>query len=128
MHRLTNHKTLLASLTLLVFLFSANALCFGSHAVEEMLQAADQVANASLEEPRAISFSHHHHPGAADDKGHDGSGSDSYCCDTQHNHDLAGASTASVSALNFSTLPFIEPFAWLPEVFLDRFIPPQNLS
>ena len=137
MHRLTNHKTLLASLTLLVFLFSANAFFFGSHAAAEMLQAAYQVANASvlptssLEEARTVgSYHHHHHPATADDKGHDGHNDSASkdCCDTQHSHDLADGSTPSASALTFSTLRFIEPFAWHPEIFLDRFIPPQNHS
>lgn len=136
MHRLTNHKTLLASLTLLVFLFSANAFFFGSHAAEEMLQAAYQAANvsvlptSSLEEARVVGSHHHHHPSTADDESHhghdDSAGND--CCDTQHSHDLADGSTPSASALTFSTLRFIEPFAWLPEIFLDRFIPPQNHS
>lgn len=127
MYSLVAHRVLLASLTLLAFLCSANALSFGIHAAEEMLQAADLIANApnlpafSLEEPSALDA---HHQGSPSDHGE---GSD--CCDNHHNHSSAeGPATLVIASIAAASLRFIEPFAQLPEVFLDRFIPPQNLA
>lgn len=130
MHRLTKHKALLASLSLLIFLFSANAFSFGIHVAEEMLYAVQQAVNVSatsLEEARSVGsyhHHHHHHHDTTNDKSHNSSDSD--CCDTCHNHDLADGPPLATAASTFSTLRFIEPFAWLPEIFLDLFTPPQN--
>jgi hypothetical protein len=129
LHQLNCHKTLLASLLLLVYLFSANALVFGIHAAEEMILAADHGATtcASLG-PGEVNLSDvydHDHSDAGHGKDHHGDG----FSDSHHTHDLADGPIASISKVISSTsLRFFEPFAWFPTVFLDRFIPPQNLA
>lgn len=128
MQRLTSHRVL-AILVLLAFLLSTNALSFGHHAAEEMLQALNQIAAVptlpvfSAEGTQAVDTLHHGHPAAGHDENHDSND----CCDTLHSHDTADGPTGLIfMPLAFSILRFIEPFAWVPEVFLDRFIPPQN--
>ena len=121
---LTAHKYLLV-FVLLTFLFSSNALSFGNHAAGEMLQAMNQLAAVptlpafSTEDTHAV-FAHHH--------GHHDSGQSNHDSnESHHSHDTESAPLAlTFAALVSSTLHFIEPFAWTPEVFFDRFIPPQN--
>ena len=122
---LTSHKYLLV-FVLLTFLFSSNALCFGHHAAEEMLQAMNQVAAISTlealsaEDTHAVFAHHHGQPDGGDSKNHDSN-------ESHHSHDTEAATIAlTFAALASSPLRFIEPFSYLPEVFFDRFIPPQN--
>ena len=124
---LTSYKYLLF-LVLLTFLFSANALSFGHHAAEEMHQAMNPIVAISTfpalsaEDTHTV-FAHHH--GQPDDgdsskKTHDSN-------ESHHSHDTEAATIAfTLVALASSPLRFTEPFSCLPEVFFDRFIPPQN--
>jgi len=132
LHRLNCHKTLLSSLILLAYLFSANALVFDGHAAEEMILAADHGAITSVfsgsgagEVNLSDAYDDHDHSGAGHGKDHHGDG----FSDSHHTHDLADDPIASIFELiHSSTLRFFEPFVWFTTVFLDRFIPPQNLA
>jgi hypothetical protein len=121
----TLHKYLLF-LVLLTFLFSANALSFGHHAAEEMHQAMNQIAAISnlsalsAEDAHAVFAHHHGQPDGGDSNSHDNN-------ESHHSHDTETAPiTFTVATLASSLLRFIEPFSYLPEVFFDRFIPPQK--
>ena len=122
---LAAHKYLLC-FVLLTFLFSANALSFGHHAAEEMHQAMNQIAAISTlpalsaEDAHAVFAHHHGHHDGGDSQNHDSN-------EAHHSHDTeAGPLAFKVATLASSLLRFIEPFSSIPEVFLDRFIPPQN--
>lgn len=122
---LTSYKYLFF-LVLLTFLFSANALSFGHHAAEEMHQAMNQIAAISTlpalsaEDTHAVFAHHHGQPDGGDSKNHDSN-------ESHHSHDTEAATIAfTLTTLVSSPLRFIEPFSYLPEVFFDRFIPPQN--
>lgn len=127
MQRSSSYKYL-AGVVLLAFLFSANALSFGSHATDEMLQAVGQGASGpilviSSNGSHVAETLHHDHS----DGGHGDSHNHSDCCDIPHSHDTSDSPAALTPASLASTpLRFFEPFAWTPLVFLDRFIPPQN--
>ena len=111
---ITAHKTLLGVIVLLVFVFSANALLFGSHAAEE---ARGAVTAAGAVE--------HHH----DDSGHEHSNDQdgSHCCDTNHSHDVTDSESFELAAWTQSTsLRVIDPTHHLLEVYRERFIPPQH--
>ncbi|TLM67211.1 MAG: hypothetical protein FDZ69_04795 [Deltaproteobacteria bacterium] len=111
---ITAHKTLLGVIILLAFVFSANALLFGSHAVEE--------ARGTMTAASAVG---HHH----DDAGHEhGNGQDSsHCCDTHHSHDVTGSDAFELASwIQGTRLVAIDPTHHLLEVFHERFIPPQH--
>ena len=122
---LTSYKYLLF-LVMLTFLSSANALSFGHHAAEEMHQAMNQIASISTlealsaEDTHAVFAHHHGQPDGGQSENHDSN-------EAHHSHDTESAPLVLIfAALASSTLHFIEPLAWTPEVFFDRFIPPKN--
>lgn len=110
---------------LLTFLFSSNALSFGNHAAAEMLQAMNQLAAVptlpafSAEDTHAVFAHHHGQPDGGQSENHDSN-------ESHHSHDTDITIALTFAALDSSSLHFIEPFAWTPEVFFDRFIPPKN--
>jgi hypothetical protein len=119
-----NGKRSLAALITLIFLLSPNALLFATHAALE-LQLAVNYPLASEQNPHP---EEHHHAHCQPD-GQGGEAPDQGCCSSHlpHSHDLA---QAPVPALVFSAplapFAFLEPAVFLPEVFLDPFVPPQN--
>ena len=122
---LTSYKYFLF-LVMLTFLPSANALSFGHHAVEEMHQAMNQIVvlstlpALSAEDAHAVFAHHHGHHDSGQSENHDSN-------EGHHSHDTETAPLAfTVVTLTSSSLRFFEPFSYIPEVFLDRFIPPQN--
>lgn len=123
---LAAHKYLLF-LVLLTFLFSANVLCFGPHAAEEMRQTMNQITALSTlpalsaEDAHAVFAHHHGHPD------NDGQSSNHDRSETHHSHDTEAAPIAwTFVTPAHSVLRCIEPLSRFPEVFLDRFIPPKN--
>jgi hypothetical protein len=113
-------------LVLLTFLFSANALSFGHHAAEEMHQAMNQIVAISTlealstEDAHAVFAHHHGHPDDGQSENHDSN-------EVHHSHDTESAPLELILApLASSSLHFIELFVWTPEVYFDRFIPPQD--
>ncbi|MHB8707241.1 MAG: hypothetical protein ACYC9I_00030 [Desulfuromonadales bacterium] len=114
MSLIATHKTLLGIIVLLVFVFSANALLFGSHAAEE---ARGAVTTAGAVE--------HHHDDSGHEHGNDQDGS--HCCDTNHSHDVTGSDPYVLTSWTQGTsLGAIDPTHHLLEVCHERFIPPQH--
>jgi hypothetical protein len=111
-----------AGILLFAFLLSANGLLFGSHAVEEMRLATSRVAGENQNPASFCSLSHHHDQ-------YPSSHADSDCCGAHghHSHEFRGVQPPIVAQPTFSFHPqFFEGTAHLPEVYLERFIPPQN--
>jgi hypothetical protein len=123
--RIPFHRSVIAGLVLLTFLFSANGLLFGSHLAEEMLSAATRIVDDTHDSTSLCglhSSSHHH------DHGHH-SHSDTECCGAHghHSHDFRiGQSLVVSPSFSSSQRRFFHIDAYIPEVYLDRFIPPQN--
>lgn len=119
------HAPFFAGLLLLAFLFSANGLLFGNHAVEEMFNDASRLVEGWQCVADFSSFDHHH---THDTGRHAHGGGD--CCDTHshHSHDFKAGQAPTVRPATASRMRFFETFAYLPEVFLERFVPPQNLA
>ncbi len=117
---LAAHRNLLTSLILLVCLCCVQIIGFGGHAAADLSHALGAAASpcdhasASVCTPDSHQphSGHHHHEGD--------------CCGPPHSHalgDCPGEITLPLPAV--SQLAPCEPLAFLPEVFLDRFIPPQ---
>lgn len=122
-----SHKNRISAVFLFFFLFSANALLFSTHAVQEMGHdhtAASYVSSSgtTADAPAAVTASHQH-----DDQQGAQHNSGESCCDS-HSH-----ATILYQPLNYQHTPFSiaqrssDPFRFIPEVYLDKFIPPQNL-
>lgn len=122
-------KRLLATLAALIFLLSPNALLFASHATGEM----QAVICSSVHDPIASPQNSHppdHHQTHCEPDGQNGETQEHGCCSSHipHSHDLAPAPvTALVCSVSVPLATFLEPVVYIPEVFLDRFVPPQNL-
>jgi hypothetical protein len=123
--RIPLHRSVIAGIVLLTFLLSANGLFFGSHAAEEILSEATRIVGdphgfASL--CGLLSLSDHH------DHSHH-SHSDTECCGGHghHSHDFRSGQPPLVSPSFFSTQRrFFDIAASIHEVYLERFIPPQQ--
>jgi hypothetical protein len=122
--RIPFHRSVIAGIVLLTFLFSANGLLFGSHAAEEMLSEATRIVGDTRD---SASFCGHHSSHHHDHSHH--SHSDTECCGAHghHNHDFKSGQPLIVSP-SFSTFQrrFFDIDAYISEVYLERFIPPQN--
>lgn len=125
-----NCKRSISALVTLLFLLSPNVLLFASHAAQELQLAFSSDINYPLASQQNPHPEEHHHTHCQPD-GQGGETPDHDCCSSHvpHSHDLA---QAPVPALVFSVPPaplvFPEPSVYLPEVFLDRFVPPQNFA
>lgn len=125
-----NCKRSFAALVTLIFLLSPNALLFAAHAAEEMQVAFNGGISHPLASPQNPHPEEHHHTHCQPD-GQGGETPDHDCCSSHvpHSHDLAQApAPALVFSAPLAPLVFLEPAVYLPEVFLDRFVPPQNLA
>lgn len=122
MHRIFTSK--LASWVLLVTLFTAlsHGVCERAHAWEGGGTAVS--ADQSLQV--ATSAADHCPCCPAEDSDHSG-GCDA-CVNCTCHASLAGQVFALAYAPIVTDLTFYESFQHLPEVYLSRFIPPQNLS
>lgn len=120
MRRLAQWKILVGTLMLLIFGLSVNGLEFGKHAAAELA-----VALASAEGLEKLTECPYDHSGSdrqrADAEGH--------CCHQNHSHDLQDGPNFVISLPLPAYLPkAVEPHQYLPEVYLERFVPPQNHS
>jgi hypothetical protein len=118
------HRSVIAGIALLTFLFSANGLLFGEHAAEEMLSEATRMGGDSHDSAALCELHSASHPHDHSQHAHSGS----ECCGVHgHSHDFRSAQPPSVSP-SFSSSPrrFFDNDAYIPEVCLERFIPPQN--
>lgn len=126
MRSLAQWKFLVGTLMLLLFAFSANGLVFGSHGAAELA-----VALATMDAPEALAECTHDHSGHHGHSGsdHQPSDDDGHCCHPHHSHDLQdGPGLVLGVPLPAYRSEGVEPLQVLSEVYLDRFIPPQNLS
>lgn len=112
----------------MIFLFSANALLYKAHFVVEFGHADRSIAFLSAESDTAVasqvSDSNHQHSDGEDEH-HEGEsqGVDSHSHSSIFNQSISYSYTPNLSSYNTS-----EPFRFIPEVYLDKFIPPQNLA
>lgn len=123
-----NGKRSLAALITLIFLLSPNALFFAAHAAQELrLAFSGGISHAMASPQNPLSEDHHHTHCQPDGQG--GEAPDQGCCSSHlpHSHDLAQAPVSSLAfSLPQALVAFLEPAIYLPEVFLDPFVPPQN--
>lgn len=122
-------KRSLATLAALIFLLSPNALLFASHATEEMQLAICSGGHDPIASPLNAHSADHHHTHCEPD-GQNGETPERGCCSSHipHSHDLVPAPVPSlICSVSVPAVTFFEPMVYIPEVFLDRFVPPQNL-
>ncbi len=116
---MTLPKALPALLLLLAFLFSDNAMLFGKHVAEDLSHATECFTSTTDGSPAP----------SQSGTGHHGEREGGDCCETMHSHAWAPCQSLALSYLpKLSSLLESEPFRHFPEVFLDLFIPPQNLA
>lgn len=128
MNPLRRLKKLLAVSFLLVFVLTIEAFCYPLHIINELghvhkgepaVHLCKDACSAALSIP-------------ADADHHDGKGThneDGGVCCHEHSHAFILFHTTFIShSSSVSLCRFVEPFKFIPEVFLDKFIPPQNLA
>lgn len=129
MKSLLSLKKYIGGFFLFFFLFSANALLYSSHFVVEFGHDDHTVASHSSDSDSSISSStgiaaNHQHEGDQGAHHEDGNS----CCDS-HSH-----ASIPYQPISYSHSPRLithltgEPFRFIPQVYLDKFIPPQNLA
>lgn len=111
MKSLVTLKKYIGAVFLFFFLFSANAVLHSSHFVEEIGHDGHLAASHS----------------GSDDQGsqHDDGTS---CCDSHSHVSILYQPLSYSHSPRLLTQLAVEPFRFIPEVYLDKFIPPQNLS
>ncbi|MRR07312.1 MAG: hypothetical protein EG828_10290 [Deltaproteobacteria bacterium] len=129
MYHPTSYRALLALLVLLTFIVSDNTLFFGAHATEEFADVTERYTlsdgGISSSTPvKTVLADHNNH-----DSDHGSDQNDKHCCSTNHSHAaMYSGSQALPHKTVVSSLNTIEPFTYLPEVFLEPFMPPQNCA
>lgn len=120
------HQKYIGGFFLFFFLFSANALLYSYHFVVEFGHNDHVVAShfdSSISSSTGIAANHQHE---GDQGAHHEDGES--CCDS-HSH-----ASIPFQPISYSHSPRLitnligEPFRFIPEVYLDKFIPPQNLA
>ncbi len=125
MKMLLSHKVIISIFALLTFAISANALLYGVHYIHEInhsMALAPAVPVTSF--TASISVTADHHDSEDGDP----------CRNSESNYE--NHSHASIADVPFSITPtslipapfFLESFKTPPEVYLDKFVPPQNLT
>lgn len=94
---------------LFFFLFSANAVLHSSHFVGELAHDEHSAAGHSGDQES------HHDDGES-------------CCDSHSHVSIPFQPLSYTHTPHLMTHLAVEPFRFIPEVYLDKFIPPQNLS
>ena len=122
------HKKIIGIVFLFFFLFSANALLFSTHFVEEFGHDDHSMTSHSDDDNVSTSAAqlvvNHEHDGDQGAHHEDGE----TCCDG-HSHALNSYEPICYRYTpQLTTRIFTEPFKAIPEVFLDKFIPPQNFA
>jgi len=116
--------------TLLFFLlFSVNALLYSFHFVVEFGHDDHTVASNAGNSETSISSStkvavNHQHEGEQGSHHEDGES----CCDSHSHASIIYQQISYTHSPRLITHLTGEPFKFIPEVYLDKFIPPQNLS
>jgi len=110
------------------FLFSANALFYSVHVVEELghdhTVKADLHGDCTSSGSAPADVAGHHHDG--DQKSHQGDGHS--CCENHSHVSILYQNIGFKHVPQVISRPIIEHFTFIPEVYLDKFIPPQNLA
>jgi len=110
---------------LFFFLFSANALFYSVHAVEEL--GHDHTVKAGLHEnrvsagPATADGANHHHDG--DQKSQHGDGHS--CCENHSHVSILYQHIDFKHVPHIISQPIIENFRFIPEVYLSKFVPPR---
>lgn len=125
MTHLLCHKKMFSSLLLLFFLCSGNVFFYSTHVVSELShEAAASVCSGHPDGTGAdvaVACSGNSHQGGHHQEGES-------CCESHSHVSLQSAPLQLTVILTVSAHPKIEPAGSIPDVFLDRFIPPQNLA
>lgn len=115
----------IATLTLFIFLFNFSLTALFSEAHE--LEEAGLIVPHKMEIKLFNVTTSDHCPACPSDN-HPDTDHDHFSCD-HHNHtSLADRISYREPAQIIMSLTLIEPFKFIPEVYLDKFIPPQNLA
>ena len=128
MNPLLSHKKCVGMIFLFFFVFSANALCYGSHFNEEFghdhAATANNSGNNNSSDSSSLGTLTHYHDDSQEESHED----DESCCDG-HSHAFNLYRPICYKYVPHNTSrTIVEPFKFIPEVFLDKFIPPQNLA
>lgn len=125
MKLLLSHKVIVAFFVLFAFVISTNALLYGVHSVHEFnhgMSSGTDCAVDVLHCLKSVTAGHH-------DSGHEDPCQDCEPNGENHSHALIACATFSITPILLISAPdYFELFQSPPEVYLDRFIPPQNLS
>ena len=128
MNLLLLYKRHFSTAFLLFFLCSTNALCYGGHMVKDIRH--DHTATAHLSCHNVSSDSNstgvvNHHQDNGQGMHHEEGES---CCHS-HSHASIFYDPLCIKHITYIiSRPIIEPFKFIPEVYPDKFIPPQNLA
>lgn len=122
------HQKYIGGIFLFFFLFSANALLYSVHFIVEFGHDVHAVASHAGNSDSSISSTmvaanHQHEEGQG---AHHGDGES--CCDSHSHISILYQPLSYSHSPRLITLLAGEPFKFIPEVFLDKFIPPQNLA
>lgn len=125
---LLSHMKFLRAALLLIFLCSGNVLLYSVHVVTEMGHT-HQVASAYYAaDDLAQSCSYDGGSPSPDGQQHHDHDHGKSCCES-HSHVSIPHQIASMQILlQITQHPAVEPERFIPEVYLDKFIPPQNLA
>lgn len=124
-----SHPKYIGSVFLFFFLFSANALLYSFHFVVEFGHDDHSVVTHAGNGDTSISSStmvaaNHQHEGDQGAHHEDGES----CCDSNSHVSIFHRPISYTHSPRLITRLTGEPFRFIPEVYLDKFIPPQNLA
>jgi len=121
-------KKYIGGVFLFFFLFSANVLLYSSHFIEEFGHDNHTLVNHAGNSDSSISstmvVANHQHEGEQGAHHEDGES----CCDSHSHVSIPYQPISYTHSPRLITHLTGEPFRFIPEVYLDKFIPPQNLS
>lgn len=130
MHYLLFYKRMFSAGFLLLFLLSGNVLLYSTHLVAEIGHEHEHQVTASRYAP--VPFSHDCSPDSVPgsrggDQGEHGHCDGQSCCES-HSHVSIHSQVPQMQFLpQVMSHAASEPARFIPEVYLDKFIPPQNL-
>ena len=121
------HKRNVGMIFLFLFLFSANVLFYSDHFIKEIGHAHPVTSEAhfSCAHDSSPSPDGHHQHGGPGSTHH---GDHASCCDSHSHLSIMYLPVGYKHSPHIVSLRSIEPFRFIPEVFLDKFIPPAELA
>ena len=128
MNSLLFYKSYVGAAFLFLFLFSANVLFYSDHFIAEIGHARP-VTSASkftcVHDSSPSPDGQHQHDGGPGSTHH---GDHASCCDSHSHLSIMYLPVGYQHSPHIVSLRNIEPFRFIPEVFLDTFIPPAELA